>query len=85
VLREDALIWFSDGSRANSWTGSGIFGLRPNRSLSFPLIKFSTAFQIEIYAILQCACESIRTAYKNKRIVIFLTASLHLRHLVARK
>jgi ribonuclease HI len=28
-------------------------------------------FQTEIYAILQCAYENIRRAYKNKRILIF--------------
>jgi len=67
---EDALIWFTDGSRANSGTGSGIFGLRPNRSFSFPLGKFDTVFQTEICAILQCACENKRRAYKNKRILI---------------
>ena len=63
--------WFTDGSRANSGTGSGIFGLRPNRSFSFPLGKFATVFQTEIYAILQCASENIRRAYKNKQILIF--------------
>jgi len=71
VFPEDALIWFTDVSRANSGTGSGIFGLRPNRSFSFPMGKFATVFQTEIYAILQCACENIRRAYKNKRILIF--------------
>jgi hypothetical protein len=34
---EDALIWYTDGSRADSGTGSDICGLRPNSSLSFPL------------------------------------------------
>jgi len=71
VFPEDALVWFTDGSRANSGTGSGIFGLRPNRSFSFPLGKFATVFQTEIYAITQCACVNIRRAYKNKRILIF--------------
>jgi len=71
VFPEDALIWFTDGSRANSGTGSGIFGLRPNSSFSFSLGKIATVFQTEIYAILQCACENIRRAYKNKRILIF--------------
>jgi hypothetical protein len=42
VFSEDALIWFTDGSRADSGTGSGICGLRPNSSLSFPLSKFSS-------------------------------------------
>ena len=40
VFPEDALIWFTDGSRANSGIGSGIYGMRPNRSVSFPLGKF---------------------------------------------
>jgi len=71
VFPEDALIWFSDGSRANWRTGSGIFGLRPKRSLSFPLGIFATVFQTEIYVILQCACKNIRRAYKNKWILIF--------------
>ena len=71
VFPEDALIWFTDSSRANSGTGSGIFGLRPNRSFSFHLGKFATVFQTEIYAILQCAWENIRRAYKNKWILIF--------------
>jgi hypothetical protein len=68
---EDALIWFTDGSKANSGTGAGIFGMRPKRSLSFPMGKFATVFQTEIYAILQCAYENIRRAYKHKRILIF--------------
>jgi hypothetical protein len=68
---KEALIWFTDGSRANSGTGSGIFGQRPKRSLNFPLGKFATVFQTEKYAILQCAYENIRRAYKNKQILIF--------------
>jgi len=71
VIPEDASIWFTDGSKANSGTGSGIFGLRPNRRFSFPLRKFATVFQTEIYATVQCAYENIRRAYKNKRILIF--------------
>jgi ribonuclease HI len=81
VLPEDALIWFTDGPRANSGTGSGIFGIRPNRSFSFPLGKFATVFQTEIYAILQCACENIRRAYKHKRILIFSDSQAALRTL----
>ena len=71
VFPEDALIWFTDGSRANSGTGSGIFGLRPNRSFGFPLGQFATVFQTEIYAILQCTCKNIRRSNKNKQILIF--------------
>jgi hypothetical protein len=52
VFPKEALIWFTDGTRANSGTGSGIFGLRTKRSLNYPLGKFATVFQTEIYAIL---------------------------------
>jgi len=85
VFPEDALIWITDGSRANSGTGSGIFGLRPNRSFSFPLGTFATVFQTEIYAILQCACENIRRAYKNKWILIFSDSQTALKALSSPK
>ena len=56
---EDALVWFTDGSTTDSGTGAGIYGVRPNRSFSFPLGKFASVFQTEIYAITQCASENI--------------------------
>jgi len=85
VFPEDALLWFTDGSRANSRTGSGIFGIRPNRSFIFPLGKFATVFQTEVYAILQCACENIRRAYKNKQILIFSDSQAALKALSSLK
>jgi len=81
LFPEDALIWFTDGSGANSGTGSGIFDLSPKMCLSFPLGKFITVFQTEIYAILQCSCEKIRRAYKNKRILIFSDSQAALKAL----
>jgi ribonuclease HI len=81
VVPEDCLVWFTDGSRIPSGTGSGSFGVRPNRSLSFSLGKFATVFQTEIYAILQCAYENIRRAYRNKRILIFSDSQAALRAL----
>jgi ribonuclease HI len=71
VVPEDILIWFTDGSRTFSGTGFGIFGVRPNKSLGFPLGKFATVFQTEICAILECAYGNIRRTYRNKRILIF--------------
>jgi ribonuclease HI len=70
-LPEDIIVWFTDGSRMDSGTGAGLYGIRPNRSFSFSLDKFASVFQTEIYAIIQCAYENIRRAYKNKRIMIF--------------
>jgi ribonuclease HI len=85
VFPEDALILFTDSSRANSGTRSCIFGSRLNRSLSFPLGKFATVFQTEIYAILQCACGNIRRAYKNKQILIFSDSQAVLKALSSSK
>jgi len=70
-LPEDIIVWFTDGSRMDSGTGAGVYGIRPNRSFSFSLGKFASVFQTEIYAIIQCAYENIRRAYKNKWILIF--------------
>ena len=81
MFPKDALIWFTDGSRANSGTGSGIFGIRPNKSFIFPLGKFAMVFQTEVYAILQCACENIRRAFKNKWILIFSDSQAALKAL----
>jgi len=36
-------------------------------------------FQTEIYAILQCACENIRRAYKNKRVLTFSNSQAALK------
>jgi hypothetical protein len=38
---EDALVSFTDGSKAESGTGAGISDIRPNRSFSFPLGKYA--------------------------------------------
>jgi len=47
--------------------------------------KFATVFQTEIYAILQYACENIRRAYKNKRILIFSDSQVALKALSSQK
>jgi hypothetical protein len=64
-LPKDVLIWFTDGSRTDLGTGSGIYGLKPNKSYSFSLGKFATVFQTEIYTILLCVYKNIRRAYKK--------------------
>jgi hypothetical protein len=47
--------------------------------------KFATVFQTEIYAILQCACENIRRAYKRTWILIFCDSQAALRALSSPK
>jgi hypothetical protein len=85
VLPKDALIWFTDGSRTDLGTGSGIYGLKPNKRYSFSLGKFASVFQTEIYAILLCAYENIRRAYKNRRILIFSDSQAALKALSGSK
>jgi hypothetical protein len=46
-LPKDALIWFTDGSRTDLRTGSGIYGLKPNKSYSFSLSKFASVFRLK--------------------------------------
>ena len=76
-----SITWYTDGSRTDSGTWSGIYGQRPNRSYCFPLGKFATVFQTEIYAILQCEYENIRRAYKNKQILIYSDSQAALKAL----
>jgi hypothetical protein len=52
VFPDDALMWFTDRSRADSGTGAGLYDKRPERSFSFPLRKYAKVFQTEICAIL---------------------------------
>jgi hypothetical protein len=44
---EHALIWYTDGCRADSGKGSGICGLRPNSSLSFPWVNLPQSFKLK--------------------------------------
>jgi hypothetical protein len=46
--------------------------------------KFASVFETEIYAILQCAYENIRRAYKNKRILIFFDSQAALKAMTSR-
>jgi hypothetical protein len=77
----DAVILFTDGYRADSGTGSDIYGIRPERSFSFCLGKYATVFKTKIYAILQWVCEKIRRDYRNKRILIFSDSQAALKAL----
>jgi ribonuclease HI len=85
VFPEDALIWFTEGPRADSGTGSGIYGIKPNTSLSFPLGNFATLCHTEIHTIIQRAYENIRRAYRHKQILIFSDSRAALKALSSPK
>ena len=84
VLPKDAMIWFTDGSRNDFGTGSGIYGLKPNKSYSFSLGKYASVFQTEIYAILICYTKIKEGLVKISKFLFSLIAMLHVRHSVAR-
>ena len=51
------LVWYADGSMMREGAGVGVYGPSVRRRLSFPLGRYATIFQAEIYAILACAHE----------------------------
>jgi hypothetical protein len=85
VFPEDALIWFTDGSRADSRTGSGICRLRPNSSLNFPLGKFGTVFKLKYTPFYNVHVKILERLISISRFFSSLIARPHLRHLAARK
>jgi ribonuclease HI len=46
-----------DWTKMKEGTGAGVFGQSVKRRLSFPLGRYTTVFQAEIYAILACVYE----------------------------
>jgi hypothetical protein len=47
VFPENALMWFTDSSRVSSGTGSGIFGVRLDRNLSFLWVTLPQSFKLK--------------------------------------
>jgi hypothetical protein len=68
--RKGGLIWFTDGSKTNKGTGTGVCCYGTRRKLSFSLGQYTTVFQAEVYAIKACADENIDRNYKNRNIYI---------------
>jgi ribonuclease HI len=62
------LVWFTDGSKMREGTGAGVYGQSVGRRLSFPLGRYATVFQAEIYATLACAHE-IQTQNRSEKYV----------------
>jgi hypothetical protein len=51
------LVWFTDGSKMRDGDRARVYGQSVGRRPSFPLGRYATIFQEEIYAILACAYE----------------------------
>jgi hypothetical protein len=62
------LIWYTDGSKMKEGTGAGVYGQSLKRRLGFPLSRYTTVFQAEIYAILACVYE-IQLHIKSEKYI----------------
>jgi len=60
------LVWFTDGSKMREGTRAGVYGQSVGRRLSFPLGRYATVFQAEIYA--GCVHE-IQTQNRSEKYV----------------
>lgn len=68
---EDDVVWFTDGSKTEEGSGSGIYGIRPEGSIVLSLGKYATVFQTEVGAISVCLEENLRMKYEGRNILIF--------------
>jgi hypothetical protein len=68
--RKGELIWYIDGSKTNKGTGVGVYGYGTRKKLNFSLVKYTTVFHVEVYAIMACAVENLNRNYGNRNIYI---------------
>lgn len=69
-LKSNCTVWYTDGSRLNSQSGAGICCPRDNTRLSFPLGKYATVFQAEVFAIITCCKVCLDRGNRNRTIHI---------------
>lgn len=63
-----SIKFYTDGSKMNNLAGSGVYGSRTKTSIH--LGQWSTVFQAEIYAILECALLCLKRKYRHASICI---------------
>ena len=52
IFPEDALVWYTDGSKTHSEIDSGVYEKRSKINTSFSLGKYAIVFLTEIYVLL---------------------------------
>lgn len=72
-------IWYTDGSKTNEGTGSGVYG--PNTRISVILGKSSTIFQAELEAIRMCVEHLAERGPKGQRFAILSDSQAAIRAL----
>ncbi|KAJ8942174.1 hypothetical protein NQ318_002847 [Aromia moschata] len=70
TICQNGIIWFTDGSKIGDKAGAGVYGKTTRTKLSFALGSYASVFQAEIYAILACGMEILKTAPKRRTIPI---------------
>lgn len=68
---EGVIKWFSDGSKREGRTASGIYSSRSLTGKNARLEDYNTVMQAETYAIEMCANEGIISNIRNRKIIIY--------------
>jgi hypothetical protein len=79
------LVWYTDGSKMKGGTGAGVYGQSVKRRLCYPLGRYATVFQAEIYAILACVHEIQSLDRAEKHVSICADSQAVLKSLQATK
>ncbi|KAJ8962127.1 hypothetical protein NQ318_018084 [Aromia moschata] len=70
TICQNGIIWFTDGSKIGDKAGAGVYGKTTKTKLSFAHGSYASVFQAEIYAILTCGMEILKTTPKRRTIQI---------------
>ena len=63
-------VWFTDGSRTGTGSGSGLYCQRDGAKIVIPLGEHATVFQAEVVAIMRCAQNLLGSDRVGRRIWI---------------
>jgi len=69
-INEGAAKWYTDGSRMNDSTGTGVYEENGETKISLNLGKYTTVFMAEVYGIHVATQECLKKNYNDKEICI---------------
>lgn len=81
TISPGSIKFYTDGSKMNNLTGSGVYG--PKTKISVSLGQWPTVFQAEVYAIKECAQLCLKRNYRHATICIFSDSQAALQSLKA--
>lgn len=76
-INESSQNWFTDGSKTDEGTGSGVYG--PSIKISIALDNSATVFQTEVLALSVCAQEILKTEPRSQNYSIFCDSQAAIR------